>query len=80
MSDRAVRVGLVALFVVTLCGASYELFLTEQRIGNERSAERDFDKMAWVATVSIADLRAAQQAYVAAGQDVTYWTAKASSH
>ena len=80
MSDRAVRVGLVALFVVTLCGAGYELFLTEQRIGNERSAERDFDEMAWVATVSIADLRAAQQAYVAAGQDATYWTAKASSH
>ena len=80
MSDRAVRVGLVALFVVTLCGAGYELFLTEQRIGNERSAERDFDETAWVATVSIADLRAAQQAYVAAGQDVTYWTAKASSH
>ncbi len=80
MSDRAVRVGLVALFVVTLCGAGYELFLTEQRIGHERSAERDFDETAWVATVSIADLRAAQQAYVAAGQDVTYWTAKASSH
>ena len=80
MSDRAVRVGLVVLFVVILCGAGYELFLTEQRIGNERSAERDFDEMAWVATVSIADLRAAQQAYVAAGQDATYWTTKASSH
>ena len=80
MSDRAVRVGLVVLLIVTLCGAGYELFLTEQRIGNERSAERDFDEMAWVATVSIADLRAAQQAYVAAGQDATYWTAKASSH
>ena len=80
MGDRALRVGLVALFVVTLCGAGYELFLTEQRIGNERSAKRDFDEMAWVATVSIANLRAAQQAYVAAGQDATYWTAKASSH
>ena len=80
MTDRAVRVGLVALFIVTLCGAGYELFLTEQRIGNERSAQRDFDEMAWVATVSIGDLRAAQQAYVAAGQDPTYWTAKASSH
>lgn len=80
MSDRAVRVGLVALFIVTLCGAGYELFLTEQQIGNERSAERDFDEMAWVATVSIANLRAAQQAYVAAGQDPTYWTSKASSH
>ena len=80
MTDRAVRVGLVALFIVTLCGAGYELFLAEQRIGNERSAERDFDEMAWVATVSIGDLRAAQQAYVAAGQDPTYWTAKASSH
>ena len=80
MSDRAVRVGLVVLLIVTLCGAGYELFLTEQRIGNERSAERDFDEMAWVATVSIADLRAAQQAYVAAGQDATYWTAKTSSH
>ena len=74
------RVGLVALFLVALCGAGYELFLTEQRIGNERSAERGFDEMAWVATVSTADLRAAQQAYVAAGQDATYWTAKASSH
>ena len=80
MTDRAVRVGLVALFIVTLCGAGYELFLAEQRIGNERSAERDFDEMAWVAIVSIADLRAAQQAYVAAGQDPTYWTAKTSSH
>ena len=79
MSLRGVRVGLTLLFVAALCGAGYQIFIAERRIGNERRAASAFDDLAWAVTVSIADLHAAQQAYVVEGQDASYWTAKASS-
>ena len=80
MNRRGVRVGLVLLFVTALCGAGYQIFISERRIENQRRAARAFDDLAWAVTVSIADLHAAQQAYVVAGQDPSYWTAKASSY
>ena len=79
MNLRGVRVGLALLFVAALCGAGYQIFIAERRIGNERRAASTFDDLAWAVTVSIADLRAAQRAYVVEGQDASYWTAKASS-
>ena len=71
------RVWLRASLVIAMLGVAatsgYQVFLTEQHIGQEREAERAFTALGWKLTVSLADLRAAQQAYVAAGQDRDYW-------
>ena len=74
------RVWLRASLVIVMLGVAvasgYQVFLTEQHIENEREAERAFTALGWKLAVSLSDLRAAQQAYVAAGQDRGYWVAK----
>ena len=74
------RVWLRASLVIAMLGVAavsgYQVFLTEQRISQEREAERSFTALGWKLTVSLSDLRAAQQAYVAAGQDRGYWMAR----
>ncbi len=74
------RVWLRASLVIVMLGVAvasgYQVFLTEQHIENERDAERAFTALGWKLAVSLSDLRAAQQAYVAAGQDRGYWVAK----
>ncbi len=60
--------------------ASYQVLLTERQIDDGHEAERAFTTFAWKLTVSLSDLRSAQQAYVAAGQDRTYWVDKVASH
>ena len=74
------RVWLRASLVIVMLGVAvasgYQVFLTEQHIEDEREAERAFTALGWKLAVSLSDLRAAQQAYVAAGQDRGYWVAK----
>ena len=65
---------LVILLGAGVTSASYAFF-TEQRIAESRRAARAFDARAWGLALSLAELRAAQQAYVAAGQDRSYWVA-----
>lgn len=76
------RVWLRASLVIAMLGVAaasgYQVFLTEQRIGQERKAAQAFTTLGWELTVSLADLRAAQQAYVAAGQDHGYWMDRAT--
>jgi hypothetical protein len=52
------------------------LFSSEQQIVERRVSERAFDQRAREATEALADLRAAEQAYVAAGQGVAFWISK----
>jgi len=61
--------GAAAFFVVT----------TEQKVADRRSALRTFDRQAREAAVALADARAAQQAYVAAGQSSGYWIPKVAT-
>ncbi len=68
---------LVILLGAGVASGSYA-FLTGQRIVESRLAARAFDAGAWTLAVSLADLRAAQRAYVAAGQDRAYWMADVS--
>ena len=68
------RAALVAVLGVSFT-AGYYAFLTGQRIAQAHEAGRAFDAGAWGLRLSLADLRAAQQAYVAAGQDRDYWVA-----
>jgi hypothetical protein len=68
------RAALVAVLGVSLT-AGYYAFLTGQRIAQAHQAGRAFDAGAWGLRLSLAELRAAQQAYVATGQDRDYWVA-----
>ena len=70
------RAGLVIVMLGVAVASGYQVFLTEQHIEDEREAERAFTALGWKLAVSLSDLRAAQQAYVAAGQDRGYWVAK----
>ena len=68
------RVTLVAVLGAGVT-AGYFAFLTGQRIAEAQRAGRAFDAGAWELRLSLAELRAAQQAYVAEGQDRDYWVA-----
>ncbi|MCE2539123.1 MAG: hypothetical protein J4G16_01675 [Acidobacteria bacterium] len=68
------RAALVAVLGVSVT-AGYYAFLTGQRLAQAHQAGRAFDAGAWRLRLSLAELRAAQQAYVAAGQDRDYWVA-----
>src|SRR5712692_6294557 len=59
--------------------AVFFLIQTEQQISQRREAFRAFDRRAREATGALADMRAAQQAYVAAGQGVAFWMPKVAA-
>ena len=66
------RAALVAVLAVSVTAGFYA-FLTAQRVAQSHRAGRAFDADAWGLRLSLAELRAAQQAYVATGQDRDYW-------
>ncbi len=69
--------------VVTLAMLGFtgnQIRRSELALDNEQNVERVFTDLSWALAITLGDLRAAQQAYVAAGQDRPYWTATASSH
>ena len=71
------RVWLRVSFVITMVGvaaaAGYQVLLTEQQIASERAAQRAFRADAWILAVALGELHAAQQSYVAVGQDRDVW-------
>ena len=76
MRRRWLRAALLVALPGVSVTAGFYAFLTDQRIAAARRAERAFDTVAWRITVSLAELRAGQQAYFAAGQDRDYWVAE----
>ena len=66
------RAALVAVLGVSVTTGFYA-FLTAQRVAQAHQAGRAFDAGAWGLRLSLSELRAAQQAYVAEGQDRDYW-------
>ena len=80
MSHPWLRAGSVIIMLGVAAAAGHQAFLAEQQIADERKTERAFSALAWKVAVSLADLRAAQQAYVAAGQDRGYWVEKVVVH
>jgi hypothetical protein len=68
-----------AATLVAVGAAAFFLFQTEQQIARLKSTLRAFDVRAREATTALADLRVAQQAYVAEGQGVDYWMPKVAS-
>ncbi len=79
MRNLAVRLALAGLFVVACGVAAYLLWNNELRARNESATFRTFESAARSAERGVLELRAAQQAYVAAGQGEPFWIQKAGT-
>ena len=66
--------------VAMLAFAGHRIRLSELTLDDEQNVERVFTDLSWALTLTLSELRAAQQAFVAAGQDRVYWTAQVDSH
>ena len=80
MTRRWVRIAVVVVTLATLGFTGNQIRLSELALDDEQHVERVFTDLSWALTLTLGDLRAAQQAYVAAGQDRLYWTARVNSH
>lgn len=74
MKRRGVRLTLCAIVLAGLGGAAYGVWTLEQQVAGDRDARALWAQRTAETAVAIADLRAAQQAYVAAGQNVSFWS------
>ena len=77
--SRAARLTLSATAWIALGAAAFFVVTTEQKVADRRRALRTFDRQAREAAVALADARAGQQAYVAAGQSSGYWIPKVAT-
>jgi hypothetical protein len=76
MKSLAVRLTLLGVFVASTGAAAYLFWTGEARARSEATAVRAFDEAALGAERDVLELRAAQQAYVAAGQGEPFWMSK----
>ena len=78
MRRKPLRTALLVVLLGAAAASGSWAFIAAPGIAEARRAARAFDARAWALALSLADLRAAQQAYVAAGQDAAYWMADAT--
>lgn len=78
MRRKPLRTALLVVLLGAAAASGSWAFIATPGIAEARRAARAFDARAWALALSLADLRAAQQAYVAAGQDAAYWMADAT--
>jgi hypothetical protein len=76
MRSRSARWAFGSAACIAISAAAFVIFQTEQRLATLTSSEHAFDVHAREAADALADLRVAQQAYVAAGQGVAFWIPK----
>jgi hypothetical protein len=76
MRSRAMRLWCGVIAWIAIGAAAFFVFQSEKTLSALRADGRDFDRRAREASDALSDLRAAQQAYVAAGQGVTFWMPK----
>lgn len=79
MRSRAARLTLSVLSWIVLAAAAAFLLQSERQINERRAALRAFDQRARDAERVLADVRAGQQAYVAAGQGIDFWMPKVNT-
>lgn len=79
MPSRSVRLTCSAAAWIALGAAAFFAFQSEKQIAVRASAVRAFDVHARETASALGDVRAAQQAYVAAGQDNAFWMPKVTS-
>lgn len=80
MARRWVRIAVVVVALAALTFLGNQIRTTDQVLDGEQNVERVFTDLSWDLTLTLADLRAAEQAYVAAGQDRVYWTNTVATH
>ncbi len=79
MSRRGARLTVAVLFALSVGAAAWQYLRAERALASHHSQLAAFERDARAAGVSIADTRAAQQAYVAIGQGTDYWTTRVSA-
>ena len=73
MSRLSVRLFLLVLCLTAMGGATFHLWTSDRSARLDANAARQFNLISRAASSSVADLRAAQQAYVAVGQGEQFW-------
>src|SRR5512144_921678 len=76
MRSRALRLCGAVMAWIALGGAGAFLFYSQRQLNEHRTADRAFDLHARELTDALSELRASQQAYVAAGQGPQFWLPK----
>jgi hypothetical protein len=76
MTRLPVRLVLLAVCLAAIGSAAYFTWSSEQHIRHDESRARRFDTIARAAGIAVADLRAAQESYVAVGQGEDFWFAR----
>lgn len=79
MGNRRVRIAVVIVAFAALGFAGNQIRLANSALVEEQGGERDVTDRGWAVTLALAELRSAQQAYVADGQDREYWTDQADA-
>lgn len=78
MKSLAVRIMLLAVFILASGMAAYFVWTSESHVRRSGDDVRAFDQSALDAERRVLELRSAQQAYVAAGQGAQVWITKAA--
>ena len=76
MRSRGLRLAFAALCYIAAAASAVFLVDSEQRLSTQRASVRQFELHAREAGNALGDLRAAQRAYVAAGQGTGFWMPK----
>lgn len=79
MSRLPVRLTLVFACVAAIGYAAFLLWSSEAHNRRTDSSSREFQSVSRATSLGVAELRAAQQAYVAAGQGQDFWFARVSA-
>jgi hypothetical protein len=79
MRSRAVRLTVCTLIWLAIGASAGFVFYSEQHLSARRAMLRAFDIHSREAADALADVRAGQEAYVAAGQGVAFWLPKVAS-
>lgn len=76
MSRRGARLTIAVLFAFVCAAAAWQYVRVDRTLAAETDNATAFERDARTLTTAIAELRGAQQGYVAAGQGMDYWTAR----
>ena len=80
MGSRWVRTAVVIVALATLGFAGNQIRHSNVTLADEQGGERVFTDLGWTLKLALAELRSAQQAYVADGQDGEYWVSQVDTH
>ena len=80
MGSRWVRTVVVIVALATLGFAGNQIRLSNATLADEQGGARVFADLGWALQLTLAELRSAQQAYVADGQDGEYWASRVDAH